>query len=223
MSRFLKFLALACCAVSFGVSADEDLAMGKLLVATDEVRGPYFAESVVLLLHYDEQGAQGLVINRQMDAELMEVFPESESLAGYSGTLYWGGPVKMSTMRALLRTDTPPRDAVHIFGAVHQVPFDDTLPASTSNSANLRFFVGYAGWMPGQLERELGFGSWHVLSATEEVVFAEDPSMIWHYLSPPREYRAATGKANARARDPAVSNEMARSYGVTRIFSRPSQ
>ncbi|MCH8867692.1 MAG: YqgE/AlgH family protein, partial [Proteobacteria bacterium] len=38
--------------------------MGKLLVATEEVHGPTFAETVILLLHYDETCAMGLVINQ---------------------------------------------------------------------------------------------------------------------------------------------------------------
>lgn len=191
MNRLSSLLALACCFIASSVSADQDLAMGKLLVATGEVRGPYFMETVVLLLHYDEQGALGLVVNRPMEAVPKEVLPDLESLTSYRGTLYWGGPVRISSMRALLRSDTPPKDAVPIFGAVHQVPFDDSLPASTSDAANLRFFVGYAGWAPGQLERELGFGSWHILPATEEVVFAKNPTEIWQRLTPTQEYRAA--------------------------------
>lgn len=195
MSRFSKYLVIACCAISIGANADQGLAKGKFLVATDEVRGAYFAKTVILLLHYDGQGAQGLVINRRINAELMELFPGRDSLAGYSGTLYWGGPVQTSTMRALLLTDTPPEDAVHVFGTVHLVPFDDSLAASTSDATRLRFFIGYAGWAPGQLEHELFFGGWHVVTATEEIVFTDDEDNIWRTLKPTRTYRAAADTA----------------------------
>jgi putative transcriptional regulator len=191
MSRFAKFLALACCVISAGVGADQVPATGKLLVATDEVRGLHFAETVILLLHYDETGTLGLVVNRPIAAAPIEALPELEHLADYRGTLYWGGPVRLTTMRALLLTDTPPDDAVQIFDAVHLVHMDETLLEAASNAANLRFFMGYAGWAPGQLERELAFDSWHILPATAELVFAEDPSDIWRRLVPPREYRAA--------------------------------
>ena len=50
--------------------------------------------------------------------------------------------------------------------------------------------VSNAGWAPGQLAHELARGSWHVLPANEELVFAEDPSDIWRKLVPPRQYRA---------------------------------
>jgi len=47
MNRFSTFLAFACCFISAGVDADKAPAAGTLLVATDEVRGPYFAQTVV--------------------------------------------------------------------------------------------------------------------------------------------------------------------------------
>ncbi len=191
MSRFSRFLALACCFVSAGVSAEQVPAAGKLLVATDEVRGPYFARTVVLLLHHDETGTLGVVVNRPIDASAIESSLVSEALAAHRDSFYWGGPLLQSTVRALLRTDTPPEDAVQIFDAVHLVNMDEALLATASDVAKLRFFVGYAGWAPGQLEHELAYDSWHILSATEELVFAEDAGDIWRKLLPSREYRAA--------------------------------
>ncbi len=208
MSRFLRFLTLACCLVAAAVSADQVPATGKLLVATDEVRGLHFAETVVLLLHYDETGTLGLVVNRPIDAAPIEALPELEDLATYRDTLYWGGPVRLSTLRALLRTDTPPDDAVQIFDAVHLVNINETLLEAASNAANLRFFMGYAGWAPGQLERELAFESWHIVPATEELVFSEDPSDIWRKLVPARQYRAAAEMMESGARDGSVSQQL---------------
>ncbi len=194
MSRFSKFLALACCFISAGVSADQVPATGMLLVATDEVGGPYFAQTVVLLLHHDETGSLGVVVNRPIDASAIDSMPLHEDLAAYRGSFYWGGPMSQSTVRALLRTDTPPEDAVQIFDAVHLVNVDEALLATASNAAKLRFFAGYAGWAPGQLEHELAFDSWHVLPATKELVFAEDAGDMWRKLLPSREYRAAADR-----------------------------
>ena len=191
MSRFSRFLALACCFVSASVCADQVPATGKLLVATDEVGGPYFAQTVVLLLHHDETGTLGVVLNRPIEASAVDSMRLREDLAAHRGSFYWGGPMSQSTVRALLRTDTLPEDAVQIFDAVHLVNVDEALLATASNAAKLRFFAGYAGWSQGQLEHELAFDSWHVLTATEKLVFAEDTGDIWRKLLPSREYRAA--------------------------------
>jgi putative transcriptional regulator len=99
--------------------------------------------------------------------------------------------MSQSTMRALLRTDTPPADAEHIFAAVHLVNVDEALLASASDTAKLRFFVGYAGWSAGQLQRELAIDSWHIVAATEELVFAEEAADIWRKLLSTQQYRAA--------------------------------
>lgn len=190
MRIFLSILTIVCCATSVDTNADEQLAMGKLLVATDEVRGSTFVQTVILLLHYDESGALGLVINRPTEATPKELLPDLEGLSDYDGNAYWGGPVRLATMRALHRTNTPHDDEIHVFNTVHQMPLDEQLPTGATDETNLRFFIGYAGWSPGQLDREVLFGSWHIIKATEEAVFTEHPGMIWSTLSPPQHYRA---------------------------------
>ncbi len=191
MRRFLSILAIACCIVSVDSSADEELATGRLLVATEEVQGSSFYQTVILLLHFDESGALGLVINRPTKTKPQELLPELEGLKNYDGMAYWGGPVRLATMRALHRTEIPADDEIHVFATVHQVPVADELPIGAINEKNLRFFVGYAGWSPGQLDREVLFGSWTIIPATEEAVFTENPDEIWEKLAPPRHYRAS--------------------------------
>ncbi len=198
MRRISCILAIACCVISIDSSADEKLAMGNLLVATDEVQGAAFAETVILLLHYDESGAMGLVVNRPTKAMPRELLPDLDGLKNYEGTAYWGGPVRLGSMRALHRTETPQDDEIHVFDTVHQAPLDEKLPEGATDEKNLRFFIGYAGWAPGQLDREVLFGSWHIIPATEEVVFTEDPGEIWKKLSPPRQYRASAERQSQK-------------------------
>ncbi len=208
MNKFSTFLALACCFISAGVNADKVPAAGTLLVATDEVRGPYFAQTVVLLLHHDETGTFGLVVNRPIDVSAIKSLRLHEDLAAYRDSFYWGGPVSQSTVRALLRTDTPPEDALQIFDAVHLVNMDEASLATASKAAKLRFFVGYAGWSKGQLEHELAIDSWHTLPATEELVFAEDIADIWRKLLSSRQYRAVADRTESGVRDLFVSQTL---------------
>lgn len=191
MKRIVACLLLVVWLLPAVAGADQQPAKGKLLVATELVYGDLFAQTVVLLLHYDEHGAMGIVVNRPTDVALKEVVADVDAFSGYSGTLYWGGPVQMNSLRALLRTDTPPKGAEAIVGSVHQVRIDDGLKDSPADLASLRFFIGYAGWTAGQLDREMDRGSWHVVPASDESVFAEDPRALWKRLTPPREHRAA--------------------------------
>ena len=59
------------------------------------------------------------------------------------------------------------------------------------DASRLRGFAGYAGWAPGQLEQEILRGGWHVVPATEELVFSEAPESVWEMLVPlPRPIKA---------------------------------
>jgi putative transcriptional regulator len=50
-----------------------------------------------------------------------------------------------------------------------------------SGEGEARFFVGYAGWSPGQLEAEMSTGSWLTLPAAAELVFSEDVH-LWEII-----------------------------------------
>lgn len=191
MTRILTWLLAVTALLPAAVEADSRPASGKLLIATEVVQGEMFANTVVILLHYDETGAFGLVVNRPTDVQPAEVLGDDEAIAGYDGTLFWGGPVHMDSLRALLLTGSPPADAEKIIESVYLVSYEDGLASSPADTSRLRLFIGYAGWAPGQLERELAHGSWRVLPATSELVFAEDPGALWNRLSPKVEQRAA--------------------------------
>ena len=45
--------------------------------------------------------------------------------------------------------------------------------------AQYRLCLGYAGWGPGQLEREVMFGGWLTGTATARRVFETPPEKVW--------------------------------------------
>src|SRR5437660_5890103 len=52
------------------------LAAGKFLVASRDLLDPNFAETVVLLVHYEEDGVVGLIINRRTRIPVARLFPD---------------------------------------------------------------------------------------------------------------------------------------------------
>jgi putative transcriptional regulator len=190
--RIATLLAVVAWLTPATACSEEDVAAGKFLVATEEVRGEIFARTVILLLHYDETGAMGLVVNRPTEVTLGEILTDPKALSGYrDATLNWGGPVQMSSVRALLLADSPPDGAATIVDSIHLVSFDKAMAEGRLDPASLRLFIGYAGWAPGQLDGELAIRSWEVVPASAELVFADDPGGIWQSLAPVLEYRAA--------------------------------
>lgn len=189
------FAALAIALLQPAAALAQLPAPGMFLVATEEVRGPFFMETVVLLLHYDDGGALGLVVNRPMGAKPGDVLPDLDGIDRYEGALYWGGPVQLTSLRALLRSETPPPDAVHVVDEVYLVAPEAKLPAGAIDATRLRFFLGYAGWAAGQLDGELLDDSWHIVPATGDLVFDADTAGIWRRITPPRSIRAALPQA----------------------------
>ena len=83
---------------------------------------------------------------------------------------------------ALLKSSSPPDEAKHVFGDVYLVStktaLEKTLASSVGPNA-FHVYVGYAGWGPGQLEREVDLGGWHIFAADAANVFHADPDSVW--------------------------------------------
>lgn len=169
-------------------TADRIPARGKLLVADKDLRDPNFYHTVVLLVDYNENGAMGIIINRISDSNPSSLLPNIQELASYNGQVYVGGPVAAYGVLVLLKARDTPVGAENVFGDVH-ISGDSKLlrqlSASGLGERELRLFAGYAGWTASQLENEIQRGDWHLVPATEELVFSERPQDIWKQLAPP--------------------------------------
>jgi putative transcriptional regulator len=162
-----------------------ELAKGKFLVASKQLRDPQFFETVVLLIEYDSQGAMGLVINRPTTVKLSKVLPEIEGLQKRSDTIYLGGPVAKNQLMLLIRTNSPPEGSRLVFKDIYISSSQTIIEKMIDNPdtpERFRVYAGYAGWAPGQLDREVSRGGWHILRADEESVFDKTPSEIWPEL-----------------------------------------
>jgi putative AlgH/UPF0301 family transcriptional regulator len=166
-----------------GTGRSQDLAPGKFLVASRDLGDPNFAETVILLVSYDEkQGAMGLVVNHRTDVALSRVFQDLKAAKGREDAAYVGGPVELTSVLGLLKSSSPPDEAKHVFGDVYLVAtktlLEKTLAAGVGPNA-FHIYVGYAGWGPGQLEHEVDLGGWHILPADTPNVFHADPDSVW--------------------------------------------
>ncbi len=167
----------------FQDSADR-LNPGTILVATEKLNDPNFAETVVLIVHHDDDGGiMGVVLNRPMDVTLAKAFPQ---MHGSSDPVYDGGPVSPDALQALLRTSEKPDKAERLFADIYSVIHKTLLEKSINDrlpSSRFRVFLGYAGWGPGQLENEVRLGAWLPLHGTPKYVFDADPLTLWDRLN----------------------------------------
>lgn len=147
-----------------------DTLQGHVLIASQDLLDPNFAKSVVLIAVHGEEGALGLILNRESNTSLQQVWGQvSQSPCLRGGNVRQGGPVAGTLMA--LHDQRPLANLVvtdDLFVAT-ELSAMELLAASDDGQAI--FYVGHSGWGPGQLEHELAEGTWLVLPATPEHVF----------------------------------------------------
>jgi putative transcriptional regulator len=155
---------------------------GRLLVASPQIEEETFRRSVVLLLHHDEDGAQGVILNRPLDADIDAVLPGWKSVATKPQTVFQGGPVELNSAIGLVTVpgDEPePLGIKHLFGGLGLVDLDAPPNLVAPEVAGMRIFAGYAGWITGQLENEIRRGDWYVVACESRDAFSSVPEQLW--------------------------------------------
>lgn len=178
-------LVLAASAATPQTPRQAALSAGRFLVAGEHLRDPNFGRSVVLLLNYSEHGARGVIINRQTDVKLANVFPRISGLHQRPDKVYIGGPVARNQLLVLLRSEGAPGRAEHVFDDIYVTSSRQTLVEALNQAgspAPVHVYAGYAGWAPGQLDHEVARGDWLVLPADAKTVFNAAPNKVWREL-----------------------------------------
>jgi putative transcriptional regulator len=149
---------------------------------------PNFARSVVLMVHHDETGAFGVVLNRptELSAPNLCATLDIEWHGDPEHAVAWGGPVQPQTGWVLFedRDGRVPSEQVKEIGA--GVCFAGSIEVlrqvATDPPERLRLLLGYAGWGPGQLESELAEGAWLIAPVSGKVVFDVDAGGMWEHV-----------------------------------------
>ena len=151
---------------------------GHLLIAGPALLDPNFRRSVVLVGEHSEEGAIGVILNRESEATVREAVPELVSLLDGVSTIHVGGPVQPLAIVVLAEFVDPARAGSLVVGDVGFLP-SEVDPDNLGELRRARVFAGYAGWGPGQLDGELDEGSWIVEPALAEDVFTDEPEVLW--------------------------------------------
>ncbi|MBM3674114.1 MAG: YqgE/AlgH family protein [Actinobacteria bacterium] len=162
---------------------------GRLLVATPDLADPNFARTVVLMLEHTEEAALGLVLNRPRELRVADALPAWGDVCSAPACLFVGGPVQPDAVIGLARTvgaaiaveplaGTQGEGFQPLFASMGTLDLDRD-PLAFDGLDGVRVFVGYAGWGPGQLDRELHAGGWLVVDAMDDDAFTSNPAELW--------------------------------------------
>jgi len=137
------------------------------LLATPAMRDSRFRFAVVFVVSHDRSGAMGIIVNKSKPglyiSDLLEQVGISGEVQVADAPVLNGGPVDIDR------------------GFVLHSSTKDVLESLVSDNhpKSAMLAVGYAGWGPGQLEKEIAENSWLVTDADESLLFSEDLGSKW--------------------------------------------
>ena len=157
---------------------------GAFLVAPRAMGDPRFRHSIVFLVAHGAGGSLGLIVNRRGDIRLSETVPDLAT-DGTDYPLYFGGPVGLPMVLMLARGSAIPEGMERISEEVYissEQPVLEAALAASGDDLALRFYIGYAGWAPGQLDGELAQNGWHIIAGDADAIFSDEPGELWYRL-----------------------------------------
>jgi putative transcriptional regulator len=184
---------------------DTALAPG-LLLAAPALGDPNFDRTVVLLGQHDDDGAVGWILNgaplltgRELlrEAGLLAAGADGPSTPSLALPVRVGGPVTPGSVWLLFERAGVPAGAEGRLDVtpIHSVTGAREVIEEIARGAGPRRFrllLGYAGWGPGQLEREIRGGSWLPASIDADLLLTDEIDALW-----PTAYQRAAGASPA--------------------------
>jgi putative transcriptional regulator len=158
---------------------------GQVLVATEEMADPRFAESVIYMVRHDAQGALGLVINRPMAQgpldDLLKGFGVELKNPKGEIVIHYGGPVSSRQGFLLHSDDVVLESSTKVKDGIAMTSDTKLLEAMAQGQGPRQalFMLGYAGWGPGQLEAEIKAHSWFAIPGDKSLIFGKDADSKW--------------------------------------------
>ena len=160
------------------------------LIATEKMLDERFKKTVIIMLSHDQEGAWGLVINKQIGSIPLkrliniteDIKHEKKELYDVSIPIFWGGPVEEERIFILHSDDYISKTTKNYNGFSitrdYQILFDI---ADKKGPKKSLVILGYSGWgSDGQLEGEMDYSDHWVLSEVDlKIIFEEEPANRW--------------------------------------------
>ena len=163
-----------------------DLVTPVMLMDMPQVLDPFFHRSVVLLLHHEDEGSFGFIVNRPTGIKVGEILKGMD--VGWEGgeeaVAYFGGPVQPQLGTVLfspvLQESGPEDTATEIApGLALTQHIGDLSRLAEAPPDQFRLLLGYAGWGEGQLMEEILRNDWLTAPVSSDLIFAPDPERVW--------------------------------------------
>ena len=158
---------------------------GQLLIAMPAMGDPRFSHSVIYMCAHSSEGAMGLVLNRPVVkptfAELLTQLKVVPIPPARDVRMCAGGPVENARGFVLHTDDWTGEGSLKVDSGLALTASLDVLQAIAEGKGPRECILalGYAGWGPGQLDREIQQNAWLSGPADEPLLFDADHDTKW--------------------------------------------
>lgn len=154
---------------------------GDLLISEPFLIDPNFVRTVILLCEHNEDGTLGFVLNKPAQIVLNELIEEAGSR---DDKIFIGGPVQQNTLQYMHRLGGLIEGGIEIakdlFWGGNFDQIMALLDGELIKKEDIKFFVGYSGWAPGQLKDELELNSWIIYrNVSVKQIFDLSVDSLW--------------------------------------------
>ena len=151
------------------------------LISVPQLLDPNFYHAVVLLIEHTSEGAMGLTINHPTGKSIQSLYEQMGRPwpGGDQSLLMRGGPVQPENAWILHGPECGCGAAYEVTDELRLNTSLDALDELVKSSNPFRFFVGYAGWGPGQLDHEIQQGAWILSDVDISLVFQTPTEQVW--------------------------------------------
>jgi putative transcriptional regulator len=158
-------------------------APGRILVSEPFLNDNYFKRAVVLITEHNEEGSIGFILNKPIEISLHEVMADSPV---FDGLVLMGGPVGRDTLHFIHTMGDQIKGSRKIIEGLYWGGDFDKVKELIQDGKiypdEIKFFVGYSGWSPNQLEQEIKQHAWFVLPGQIDYIMNHDTSHLWHKI-----------------------------------------
>tara|TARA_Y100001970_G_C14189975_1_gene834770 strand:- start:1129 stop:1680 length:552 start_codon:yes stop_codon:yes gene_type:complete len=153
-----------------------------ILVAMPSLENTYFEKSIILLCNYNAEGAFGLVMNRPSPTKVHElVSSELKNKEVFNTPILLGGPVEPNSFWSIHSSEISIQDTTKISEKLNLSSAQEILSFLSKGHqiSSYQFGIGYSGWGPGQLDREINEESWWLAPLNESVLIDIEYDLRW--------------------------------------------
>ncbi|MFY7669166.1 MAG: YqgE/AlgH family protein [Crocinitomicaceae bacterium] len=158
--------------LDFSFKNNEPTNKGSILISDPFSDDVYFGRSVVLICEHNDEGTFGFVLNNYIDVDLHQL---DDNFPNINARISFGGPVSKENLYYIhsfsdITNTLEIREGLYYGGDFDEIT--DRIKNAKNPNKEIRFFMGYSGWSPSQLDEEIKNESWITANniSTEDVL-----------------------------------------------------